>query len=358
MAEAADMGGAGRVYGAGVIGCGYWGPNLVRNFFESARFEMLAAADPRPDRLKALARRYPSVRTFPDSAGILEDPRIELVAIATPVATHYDLAMAAVEAGKHVLIEKPMTDSLNKARRLRDAAARKGLRLMVDHTFLFTGAVRAIKSLVDSGELGEIYYVDSTRINLGLFQHDVNVMWDLAPHDLSIVNHILGKLPQEVSAVAACHFDTCMENIGYLTMRYDGDRTLVHIHSNWLSPVKVRRMLIGGSRKMVVYDDVEPTEKVKVYDAGVDIRVPPEQASDPAVTRRLRVEYRRGDVVAPKIDHTEALAVECDYIASVLDDPAILPINGAEAGMAVVAILEAAKASLAAGGAFRPVERP
>jgi predicted dehydrogenase len=327
-----------ELLGVGVIGHGYWGPNLVRNFMEAPGSQVVAVSDKRADRLAPLRRRYPTIETPADHRDLLNDPRIDAIAIATPVSSHYELAMEALRAGKHVLVEKPLSASAGEAARLVEEAERRRRVLMVDHTFVYTGAVRKIRELTASGALGEIYYYDSVRVNLGLFQHDVNVIWDLAVHDLSIIDYVLPQRPQAVTATAISHFPGQPENMAYLTLFFDGT-LLAHMHVNWLSPVKVRRTLIGGSRNMVVYDDLEPSEKVKLYDRGVSLNESPESLYT------MLVSYRTGDMSAPQLDITEALRSEAlEFIRCVQEGEK--PITDGAAGLRVVRVLEAATRSL------------
>jgi predicted dehydrogenase len=259
-----------NIINIGVIGYGYWGPNLVRNFSEIPEAQVKTVSDFNTERLAKVQSRYPSIQVTTDCRDIFTDPKIDAVAIATPVSTHFDLAMAALKAGKHVLVEKPMTTSSTQAMRLIEEAQRRNLVLMVDHTFVYTGAVRKMRELVANNGLGNIYYYDSVRVNLGLFQHDVNVIWDLAVHDLSIMDYVLQTRPYAVSATGISHIAGEPENIAYLTLFFDGN-LIAHINVNWLAPVKVRRTLIGGNQKMIVFDDLEPSEKLKVYDKGITI---------------------------------------------------------------------------------------
>lgn len=334
----------------GVVGYGYWGPNLVRNFVASQGAEVLACCDRDPARLAAASVTHPLLRTTLEYADLLDDPCIDAIVIATPLSSHYDLARAALDAGKHVLVEKPLAQSTVQCLDLERRAREHGLVLLVDHTFLYTGAVRKIKALMDAGDLGDIYYYDSVRINLGLFQHDSNVIWDLAPHDLSIMSYLLGTTPHHVSAVGASHVDEQIENIAYLTMLYPR-RLLAHLHVNWLAPAKVRRTIIGGSKRMVVYDDMEMSEKVKVYDSGVQLGSDVDHADH---IYRTMVEYRTGDMYAPKLDKTEALAVECaDFINCIREGT--LPISNALLGAQTVSVIEAADRSLRAGGTMEAV---
>ncbi len=329
----------------GVIGCGYWGPNLIRNFAESEAAELRWVCDKDARHLSKAARRYPVARASSDYAELLADPRLDAVVIATPVATHYPFARRALEAGKHVLVEKPLTASAREAEELIALAERRGLTLMVDHTFVYTGAVRKIKELVAGGGVGDLLYFDSVRINLGLFQHDVNVVWDLAPHDLSIMDHVVGRMPTELTATGSCHIEPGLENIAYVQLRFD-DSLIANFHFNWLSPVKIRRTLIAGSRRMIVYDDIEPTEKVRVYDSGVTRNEP---ALSEEETYKTLVSYRTGDVWVPKLDSTEALRyVVAEFLDSVkLSRPSV---SDGAAGLRVVRLLEAAQQSINAGG--------
>jgi predicted dehydrogenase len=331
----------------GVIGYGYWGPNLVRNFTTCPLTEVVVVADRDGARRDAVQALSPWVATVADAAEVLRDPRVDAVAIATPLALHHPIAKAALEAGKHVLVEKPLAATSALAEELIGLAQHRGLTLMVDHTFVFTGAVRKIREYVEAGSLGDVLYFDSVRINLGLFQPDSNVIWDLAPHDLSILDFVLGARPRWVSALGARHFGT-VENVAYVTVGFDSE-LLAHFHFNWVAPVKVRRIIIGGTKKMLVYDDIEPTEKIRLYDSGVSV-----SALDREGKYDLLVQYRTGDVLAPKLDSTEALrrVVESFARACRGGPPAVT--DGA-AGLRVVRLLEAAQRSLAEGGAKVPV---
>ena len=322
----------------GVIGYGYWGPNLVRNFAEGSDTQVIAVADMKSDRLQLAARRYPGVETVSDYRDLLNNPRIDAVAISTPVSTHFPLAMEALQAGKHVLVEKPMTADSDQALRLIDEAARRNLVLMVDHTFVYTGAVRKMRELINTGSLGDIYYYDSTRVNLGLFQHDVNVIWDLAVHDLSIMEYILPEEPVEVSATGIGHVNGAGEDTAYVSVFYSGS-IIAHLNVNWLSPVKIRRTLIGGTKSMIVYDDIESSEKIKVYDKGVVVKNGPESLY------KLMVSYRSGDIYTPRIDVTEALSIEAQHFADCIQTGAT-PITDGHAGLRVVNVLEAATRSV------------
>jgi predicted dehydrogenase len=325
-----------------IIGYGYWGPNLVRNFAEIPRATVRAVADTQSDRLEVARRRYPAVRTTTDFTDLLNDARIDAIAIATPVSTHFELAMAALRAGKHVWVEKPMTETSIQARKLVDEADRRNLVLMVDHTFVYTGAVRKMREIVAAGELGDVYYYDSIRVNLGLFQRDVSVISDLAVHDFSILDHLLRQHPVAVSASGMTHFRGTPENLAYITLFYDSG-TIAHANVNWLAPVKVRQILLGGSKKMMVYDDMEASEKLKVYDAGVSF------TDDPQTIYQLRVGYRTGDMWAPKLDVTEALRFEGEHFVRCIEGGET-PITNGRLGLRVVQLIEAATSSMRGRG--------
>ena len=330
----------------GVIGYGYWGPNLVRNFAEYPGSQVTRIADRRQDRLTPVARRYPEVVTTTDFRDLLKDPAIDAIVICTPISTHFDLALAALRAGKHVLCEKTLTATSEQTQRLIDEAARRRLVLMVDHTFVYTGAVQKIKEVVNAGRLGRLYYYDSVRVNLGLFQHDVDVLWDLAVHDLSIMDHILGEKPTAVAATGISNVPGRPINTGYLTCFFESN-LLAHFHVNWLAPVKIRRTLIGGDAQMIVYDDLEPSEKVKIYDRGITVDTPSEAVYE------LMVGYRIGDMWAPQVSLTEALRVETQHFVECIRNGQ-KPITDGESGLRVVRILEAATESLGKRG--QPVE--
>lgn len=327
----------GNTINIGVIGYGYWGPNLVRNFAEIPGAQVRTVSDFNPERLLKVQERYPTIRVTTNCQDIFADPHIDAVAIATPVSTHFDLALAALQAGKHVLVEKPMTSTSEQAFRLIEEAERRHLVLMVDHTFVYTGAVRKMRELVASNQLGKLYYYDSVRVNLGLFQHDVNVIWDLAVHDLSIMDYVLQARPYAVSATGINHVLGKPENIAYLTLFF-ADNLIAHLHVNWLAPVKVRRTLIGGSQKMVVYDELEPSEKVKVYNKGITLN----NSADRMY--QMLVGYRTGDMWAPNLDMTEALRTEGLHFVQCIEGGR--PITDGEAGLRVVRILEAATQSI------------
>ncbi|MDT7780312.1 MAG: hypothetical protein QOC99_2824, partial [Acidobacteriota bacterium] len=324
----------------------YWGPNLIRNFAENEGAELRWVCDKDARHLSKVARRYPAARAASDFGELLSDPRLDAVVVATPVATHFEFTRRALEAGKHVLVEKPFTASVREAEQLIALAEARRLTLMVDHTFVYTGAVRRIKEMVAAGELGELLYFDSVRINLGLFQRDINVVWDLAPHDFSIMDYVIGRSATQLMATGSCHIEPGIENIAYVQLRF-GDSVIANFHFNWLSPVKIRRTLIAGSRRMIVYDDIEPTEKVRVYDRGVtrneDGPVEEEEAY------KTLVSYRTGDVWVPKLDSTEALRYVCAEFLDAIQHSRPLASDGA-AGLRVVRLLEAAQASINDGG--------
>jgi predicted dehydrogenase len=324
----------------GIIGYGYWGPNVTRNFFASRECTVAAVSDTRPEMLRRAKQAYSGLDVTCDAAEITRSPDIDAVAIVTPVWTHFELAKEALENGKHVFVEKPFTSTVAQAEELIELAARKGLKIMVDHTFLFTGAVRKIRQLISEGALGRLYYYDSTRVNLGLFQHDVNVIWDLAPHDLSIMDYLISARPEVLIATGQNHLNG-FEDLAYLTM-YCSDSMIAHINVNWLSPVKVRTTLIGGQKKMIVWNDLEADEKVRVYDRGVDI-------TNGDNTHTLLVSYRSGDMWVPKLPQTEALAAEANYFIECIEKGET-PFNDGVAGLRVVRLLEAADKSLKAKG--------
>lgn len=327
----------------GIVGYGYWGPNLVRNFAETSGVNVHTVADLDPAKLAIVQRRFPAVRTTTRFSDLLSDATIDAVAIATPVHTHFDLAMAALAAGKHVWVEKPMTETLDEARRLVDEADRRGRLLMVDHTFIYTGAVTKMAEIISSGDLGRIYYYDSIRVNLGLFQRDVSVIADLAVHDFSILDHLLREHPVAVSASGTNHFPGTPENLAYVTLFYESG-TIAHANVSWLAPVKVRQILVGGSLKMITYDDLEPSEKIKVYDKGISF------TDDPEKIQEMRVGYRTGDMWAPKIGVTEALSLESEHFVDCITHGRTPKTDG-HLGLRVVQLIEAANESMRRRGA-------
>jgi predicted dehydrogenase len=328
------------VLGVGVVGYGYWGPNVVRNFQAQNHSRVIMVCDSRPDALERVSRAYTDIEVLSDFQIMLQSPRIDVIAVVTPVWTHYELAKAALEHGKHVFVEKPFTLNSWQAEELIEIAERKNLKIMVDHTFLFTGAVRKIKELLDARELGDLYYYDTMRVNLGLFQHDVNVVWDLAPHDLAIMDYLLDARAESVVATGQRHVNS-VEDVAFITVYYPG-KLIAHVNVNWLSPVKVRTTLLGGDKKMLIWNDLESDEKIKIYDRGVNLTTR-EGVYD------LLVSYRSGDMWSPQVENVEALSLEIAHFnRSILDDHA--PINDGHAGLRVVKILEAANKSLANRG--------
>ncbi len=330
----------------GVIGYGYWGPNLVRNFAETKDAQVVFVSDKKSDRLNLVKSRFPSVQVSEDPIDLINSPDVDAVVISTPVSTHFDLSMKALQMGKHVLVEKPMTSTVAEGEKLLEAAAKANKVVMVDHTFIYTPAVIKIKELITSGEMGRLLYYDSVRINLGLFQHDVNVLWDLAVHDLSIMDFILGEQPGAVSATGIAHLKGQPEDIAYITC-YLQNNLIAHFHVNWMAPVKVRRTLIGGDKQMIVYDDIEPSEKIKIYDKGVSLTGGAEGVY------QMLVSYRSGDMWAPHLATTEALKTEAaHFIDCVINNRK--PQTDGEMGLRIVKILEAANQSMAKRG--QPVQ--
>jgi predicted dehydrogenase len=329
------------------VGLGYWGPNLVRNFASLPDVELAWVCDIDDKRLATIARSFRVTKTTTRFAEILEDSEVDAVALATPVATHRPLGEAALRAGKHVWIEKPLAGSAEDAEALVAVARKHDRRLMVDHTFVYTPAVRKIRQLVQEGTLGDILYFDSVRVNLGLFQNDTNVLWDLGPHDFSIAQYVLDRKPQQVSAIAVRHVAGATENMAYVTLRYAGN-LVAHFHLNWLAPIKVRMTMIGGSRRMVVYNELEPVEKVKVYDRGIDVHHP---QTDEEERRRTLFQYRSGDLWSPMVEYVEPLSSAAkDFVSAIREHRA--PLVDGEAGLQIVRVLAAAQRSLEADGKF------
>lgn len=326
----------------GVVGFGYWGPNVVRNLASLEGAQVAIVADKSPTARNRIQKAYPGIRVTADSSEVMSSTEIDAVAVVTPVWTHFELAKAALENGKHVFVEKPLTSNVAEAEELINLAARKNLLIMVDHTFLFTGAVKKIGQLLNDGALGKLYYYDSTRVNLGLFQHDVNVIWDLAPHDLSIMDHLIKEKPEAIVATGQTHLNG-HEDVAFITVYYP-NKIIAHVNVNWLSPVKVRTTLIGGEKKMLVWNDLEADEKIKVYDKGVDI------TSQQGVYQLL-VNYRSGDMWAPQIEQLEALRLELGYFVECITKNEA-PLNDGASGLRVVNMLQAANESLRQRGAL------
>jgi predicted dehydrogenase len=330
----------------GVVGYGYWGPNVARNFHATPGAKLVAVSDVSDKRLDMAQSHYPFVRVMKDPLELIKAADVDAVAIVTPVFAHHEMAKAALLAGKHIFVEKPFTATSAQARELIEIASRKGLKIMVDHTFLFTGAVKKIKELIDSGELGKLLFYDSVRVNLGLFQHDVNVIWDLAPHDLSIMAHVIDMKPVAISAHGSVHFEGGFEDIAYVAVEFAGNGFIAHFHVNWLSPVKVRKTLISGDKKMLVWDDLDADEKIKIYDRGVDVK---SANGNKNGIHELLVSYRSGDVHIPKLEATEALKAEAGYFVECVERNQE-PCNNGQAGLGVVRLLEAADESIKNGG--------
>lgn len=325
----------------GVIGYGYWGPNIVRNFNSGSLTRVTMVCDERADALQRAQQLYPGIEITRDAQELLRSPSVDVVAVVTPVWTHFDLAYAALMNGKHVFVEKPFTFTSAQAEELVNLAERKHLQIMVDHTFLFTGAVKKMRQLIDNGTLGKLYYYDSTRVNLGLFQHDVNVIWDLAPHDLSIMDYIIQEEPEAIVATGKSHLNG-HEDVAFLTF-YFPDSVIAHVNVNWLSPVKIRTTLIGGEKKMLVWNDLEADEKLRIYDKGV------EKVNSSQGIYDMLVKYRTGDMWAPQVENTEALKAELEYFAHCINHGET-PVNDGKAGWRVVRMLEAANESLRSRG--------
>lgn len=333
--------------GIGVIGYGYWGPNVARNLNECAGARVVAISDPDEGSLRRAEQAFPSARMERNYRSLLTAPDIDAVAIVTPVSSHFEIAQEALLNGKHIFIEKPFTASAVQAEQLIELAEKKRLQIMVDHTFLFTGAVTKIKELIDDGVLGDLYYFDSIRVNLGLFQRDVNVVWDLAPHDLSIMDHLINKDPTAVMATGVAHFQNHLEDVAYITI-YFPDNVIAHLNVNWLSPVKIRTTLIGGQKKMLVWNDLVSDEKIRVYDKGVE-GLEGLEAESKEMAYGRRVSYRSGDMWAPRVNQVEALKGEAAYFIDCINNN-FTPKNDGRAGLRVVRMLEAIVKSLKLGG--------
>lgn len=326
----------------GLIGYGYWGPNLARNFHSNPDLELSAICDFSSDRLQAAGALYPQIKLVEDAEDLFKDTDLDAIAIATPVSTHFDLAKKAILSDKHVWLEKPMTEKVEQGENLIDLAYKKNKVLLVDHTFVYTGAVRKIKEIIERGELGDLIYYDSTRVNLGLFQQDVDVIWDLAPHDISILTYLMPNKILSISATGCRYYNNGIIPKALLTI-YMENNTVAHINVSWVSPVKIRQTLIGGSSKMILYDDNQPSEKIKVYDKGVELYETKEELY------HMKVQYRIGDMYAPKLEDHEALALETAHFADCLLNGGT-PLTGGEDGLEVVKVLVASKESLEKNG--------
>ena len=325
-----------------IVGFGYWGPNLVRNFSSISGVRVSKVVDLRPERLEVVKSSYPTTDVSTDIDSLWSDNSIDAVVIATPVFTHFPIAKKALQAGKHVLLEKPMTDTVDHAKELIELSLKVGKVLMVDHTFLYTPAVQKMKALIDSGDIGKVKYFDSTRINLGLIQQDVNVLWDLAPHDISILDYLVDDVPHSVNATGVSHIHNGVENIAYMTVNYESN-ILAHYNCSWSSPVKIRMMLVGGDKKMIVFNDMEPTEKIRLYDTNHSVSSDEEK-------RRVLVDYRVGDVFIPKLGNAEALGgMAKDFVSAI--ENGTTPIASWKSGLSTIKILEASQKSIKSGGA-------
>ena len=332
----------------GVIGCGYWGPNLIRNFNNNSEVEIVTIADLETKRLEQVGRHYPTVKKTVDYRDIINDTSIDAVVVATPVSTHFPLGMEVLKSGKHLFVEKPMAGSSDECRRLNDEADKGGRVIMVGHTFLFSPAVRKIGRLIDSGDLGEIYYVSITRVNLGIFQKDVNVVWDLAPHDIAMLSHLFGATPSVVSATGRCYVqkDRNIEDVAFVTLEYPGNQ-IANVHVSWLDPNKIRKMTFVGSKQMLVYDDVDPTEKIKIYDKGVEIQPHYDSFGE------FQLTLRSGDIFIPRVEMAEPLKVEAQHFVDVIKGEAEALSSGHH-GLEVVEVLEKACQSIKNDG--QPIE--
>ena len=325
-----------------IVGFGYWGPNLVRNFSSISGVRVGKVVDLRQERLEVVKSNYPTTEVSTDIDSLWSDASIDAVVIATPVFTHFPIAKKALLAGKHVLLEKPMTDTVDHAKELIELSLKVGKVLMVDHTFLYTPAVQKMKALIESGDIGKVKYFDSTRINLGLIQQDVNVLWDLAPHDISILDYLVGDVPHSVNATGVSHIHNGIENIAYLTVNYESN-ILAHFNCSWSSPLKIRMMLVGGDKKMIVFNDMEPTEKIRLYDTNHSVSSDEEK-------RRVLVDYRVGDVFIPKLGNAEALGgMAKDFVSAIVNGTT--PIASWKSGLNTIKILEASQKSIKSGGA-------
>ncbi len=334
----------------GVVGCGYWGPNLIRNFSNLKSSRVVSCADVKEDRLSHMKQLYPTIRATNDFREILKDPEIDAVIIATPVAQHYPVAKEALEAGKHVFVEKPLAQSVEEGKALVELAARLGRTLMVGHTFVFTAAVNKIKDLIWSGELGEIHYVASSRVNLGIFQEDINVVWDLAPHDISIMNYVLNSRPVSVSAVGQSYIRPGIEDVAFLTLKYP-QAALANIHVSWLNPNKIRSTTVVGSKKMLVYDDISSLEKIRIYDKGVTMTPHYDTFGE------FHLSYRYGDIMIPRLDDAEPLKTECQHFVDVIEKGVPSRSDG-DHGLDVLLALETAGRSMRERGAEIAIEYP
>ena len=340
----------GTLRGAAVVGLGYWGPNWIRNLSQLHRADRVVACDLDRERRERIAGMFPNIETYSSLDEVVEDPDIEAVVVATPVNTHYPIARRLLNAGKSVLIEKPLATSREEGEDLVRVARRNKVVLMVGHTFEYSAPVLKLAELISAGELGEIFYITSVRANLGLFQRDVNVAWDLATHDISIILMLMGRMPEAVSCQGRSHYRPGVEDVAMLELHF-ADNVIAFVHVSWLDPNKIRRMTIVGSRKMIVYDDTDPHEKVRIYDKGVSVQRYYDSFAD------FQLSYRYGDVHSPRVEEVEPLKVECEhFIDCILKD--VAPKTDGLVGIRVVSVLEAANQSLRNGGSLVSVARP
>lgn len=345
-----SSGGAGiKQIQVAVIGYGYWGPNLARNFSDAHGGSLVAICDEREDKRDLARSRHPTARIVATADEVLGDPDVDAVAIATPISTHADLAIRAFRAGKHVLVEKPLAGTLREATAIVEAAAAAARTLMVDHTFVYMGAVRKVREIIEGGALGELYYMDSVRVNLGIFRHDASVIWDLAVHDLSIMASWIGQTPVAVACHGVSHVPGLPEDVAYMTLRYPGS-LIAHVNVNWLSPVKVRRAIISGAARTIIFDDLDPDEKIKLYDRGVT------RQEELVGEDLIPLAYRRtGDIWVPQFDQTEALKVMADHFVACCATGAP-PLTGGPEGLQIVRVLAAAERSMAEDGRTVPLD--
>jgi len=330
------------VYNVGVIGCGYWGPNLIRNFMQMNNSNVTTIADLDSSRFEYIKKLYPTISPTKDYKEIVNDPDIDIVAIATPVRTHYRLAHEALANGKHVFIEKPITTAVSEAQTLISLAEKNSCKLMVGHTFLYTSAVRKMKQLIDSGELGDVYYINAQRLNLGLFQRDINVIWDLVPHDVSIIIHLLDRLPLAVSATGAAHINPNILDVATVSLHFENE-IIAFIQCSWLDPDKIRRMTVVGGKKMMVYDDIQPSEKIRIFNKSIE--KPPYYQS----YEEFPYSYKYGDITIPRLDGGEPIRSELEHFIDCIREDCT-PLSDGLSGLQVVRIIEAAQKSLQAGG--------
>jgi predicted dehydrogenase len=338
------------VLNVGVVGCGYWGPNLIRNFSNLKTSKVLACADINENRLNHMKQLYPTLRTTTDFRELVADPGIDALVIATPVSSHYPVAREALEAGKHVFVEKPLAQSVDEGTKLVELAKRKERVLMVGHTFVYTAAVNKVKDLILDGELGDVYYVATSRVNLGIFQEDINVVWDLAPHDVSIMNYVLNARPLSVSAIGQSYIRPGIEDVAFLLLRYP-QSTIANVHVSWLNPNKIRSTTVVGSKKMLVYDDVSSLEKIRIYDKGVTVTPHYDTFGE------FQLSYRYGDISIPRLDDAEPLKIECQHFVDCIEKGAT-PRSGGTHGLEVLLTLDAADRSMREHGKEVAIEYP